>query len=233
MTIVLFQILIILSVIVFGINIGLATGLAKISKKLLSIICVVYGSTIVILGYIATIHSEVILSMIQGSNTEFYLLLAAILLMAGILTIREWRLHDKNTNLAIYLSIIAPYPCYILSIIALILYINPSGDLESTKLIILIALSLIIIILFTYFISKHTKLIKKPYQTILGNFMISLGSYYLLLALIMPNMAIMRSKELAAIKIGSVPDTIGVIILLIIFLTIGIIMNRQDEDILK
>lgn len=230
---ILFEILILLSILIFGVNIGLATGLAKLSKIFLIIIDIIYGGSILIMGYIATIHSEILLSIINGSTTEFYLSLSAILLIAGILTIREWRLHDNNTKLSIYLSLIAPYPCYILSLIALILYVNPNGELESTKIIMMIALSLMLVIVITYFISKHTRLIKKSYQSILGNFMISLGSYYLLLALIMPNMSVIRSSELAAIKIGSIEEIIEFIVLIIIFLFIGFVFSRQQDDVLK
>ena len=233
MATVLFQILILLSILIFGINIGLATGLAKLSKKLLSLICIVYGGSILLMGYVCVIHSEIISSVIQGSNTEFYLLLAGIMLIAGILTIREWRVHDGNTKLSIYLSLIAPYPCYILSLIALILYINPTKDMESIKLILFIVVALIIVIVLTYIISKYTRLVKKAYQTIMGNFMITLGSYYLLLALIMPNISIIRSGDLAAIKIGSIEEIIEFIILLIVLLIIGFILNRKSEGILK
>ena len=66
-----------------------------------------------------------------------------------------------------------------------------------------------------------------------GNFMISLGSYYLILALVMPNVSVIRNEELASIKLGSPEEIIAVILLIVILLAVGIMINRKTDNIFK
>lgn len=219
----------ILSVLVYGVNVGLATGLAKLSKTILLIIMAVYGGSLIITREIILPHSTVIMEVLSKNTNTFYLSLAIILLAAGILTIREWRIHDKQTKTSILLSIITPYPCFILSILALTIMLSQ----YSIELGNYVSLGLIFVILLTYTISRYTKLINRPYQVILGNFMISLGTYYLISALVTPNISTIRSEKLAAITIQSPTNLILLTIAIIVMMIVGIIINRKKYDILR
>lgn len=55
---VLWQVGIFASVMVFGVKIGLASGLANLSKKLFAIICIAYGGGVVLISAIASLFAE-------------------------------------------------------------------------------------------------------------------------------------------------------------------------------
>ena len=55
---VLWQVGIFASVLVFGIKIGLASGLANPSKRLFALICILYGGGVILISYIAPCFAE-------------------------------------------------------------------------------------------------------------------------------------------------------------------------------
>lgn len=223
------QLITILSVLVYGVNIGLSIGLANLSKKVISLICVLYGGSVFLLGTFVSSYANIILEFISFNSMFSNLALATILIIAGILTIREWRLHDNNTIVSILLSTVVPYICFMISLMFLNTSLSSLVDLNSVKVKGIMSLFLIIIILLTYFISKHSKISKKPYQIVLGNYMITLGAYYLVSTLISPNMMIMRSEKLAAITISSPIALLSVVFLVIVMIAVGVMLNREDN----
>ncbi len=223
------QLITILSVLVYGVNIGLSIGLANLSKKVISLICVLYGGSVFLLGTFVSSYANIILEFISSNSMFSNLALATILIIAGILTIREWRLHDNNTIVSILLSTVVPYICFMISLMFLNTSLSSLVDLNSVKVKGIMSLFLIIIILLTYFISKHSKISKKPYQIVLGNYMITLGAYYLVSTLISPNMMIMRSEKLAAITISSPIALVSVVFLVIVMIAVGVMLNREDN----
>ncbi|WP_323735914.1 DUF2162 domain-containing protein [Methanosphaera sp. ISO3-F5] len=226
---ILIQIITIISVLVYGVNIGLSIGLANLSKKVITCICILYGGSIFLLGSIVTKYSGAIIEFMNANNTFTNLLLGCLLIMAGLLTIREWRKHDNNTIISILLSTIVPYACFMISLMFLNASLATTIDLNSLTTKGYMAALLIIIILVTYFLSKHSKINKKPYQIVLGNYMITIGAYYIVSTLISPNMMTMRNSKLAAITIDSPINLILFIIAFIIMIIIGIYYNREDN----
>ncbi len=222
------QLITILSVIVYGVNIGLSIGLANLSKKVIFLISLLYGGSVLLLGSMVTKYSEVIIDFMNTNNIFTNLTLACMLIIAGLLTIREWRRHDNNTFISIILSTLVPYICFMISLMFLNASLTSVIDLNSWKIKGLMALFLIVIILITYAISKHSKLNKKPYQIVLGNYMNTLGAYYLVSTLISPNM-VMRNEKLAAITIESPLNILLVFIAVIILIFIGLYLNREDN----
>ena len=87
---VLWQVGIFASVLVFGVKIGLASGLANLSKKLFAVICIAYGGGVVLISAIASLYSEQLVQAIYSYNTIFYIIMASIMIIAGLFTIREW-----------------------------------------------------------------------------------------------------------------------------------------------
>ena len=94
---VLWQVGIFASVLVFGIKIGLASGLANLPKKLFAVICIAYGGGVILISYIASFFADQLVQAIYSYNTIFYIAMASIMIIAGLFTIREWKIHDKNT----------------------------------------------------------------------------------------------------------------------------------------
>ena len=231
---VLWQVGIFASVLVFGIKVGLASGLANLPKKLLAIICILYGGGVLVISYIASFFAEQLVQAIYSYNTIFYIIMASIMIIAGLFTIREWKIHDKNTSTATSLAIIAPCPCCFGSIIASVLVVAPTIGVTSLDLSWYAAAALVGVIVVTYFASNTiVRFIKKPYPVILGNFMLLLGAYFLLSAIVIPNIAGALSKTMSPITIGSPQDILLIILAFAILIVGGIVLTKRGRNILE
>ena len=225
---VLWQVGIFASVLIFGIKIGLASGLADLSKKLFAVICISYGGGILIISAIASLFADELIQAIYSYNTGFYIIMASIMIIAGLFTIREWKIHDKNTSTATSLAIIAPCPCCFGSIIASVLIVAPTIGVSSLNLSAYAAVALVIVMTITYFASNTIiKHINKPYPIILGNFMLLLGAYFLLSAIVIPNIISALSKTQNTITITSPENIVMLILASIILAVVGVFLNKK------
>lgn len=184
------------------------------------------------MGSFVSKHSTVLIEFMNVNSTFTNLALAALLIIAGLLTVREWRLHDNNSIVSIILSTAVPYICFMISLMFMNASLSTVIDLDSWTNKAYMAMFLIIVILFTYYIAKHSKINKKPYQIVLGNYMITLGAYYLVSTLISPNMMTMRNQKLATITIDSPLNLALTVIIFIVIVAIGVYLNKE-ENILK
>lgn len=231
---VLWQVGIFASVMVFGVKIGLASGLANLSKKLFAIICIAYGGGVVLISAIASLFAEQLMQAIYGYNSIFYIIMASIMIIAGLFTIREWKIHDKNTSTATSIAIIAPCPCCFGSIIASVLIVAPTIGVSSLDLSWYAAAALVAVMIVTYLASNTIiRVINKPYPIVLGNFMLLLGAYFLLSAIVIPNIAGVLSKTLSPISIGSPQDVLMVILAFAILIVCGVVLTKRGRSILE
>lgn len=230
----LWQLGVLAAVLVFGIKIGLASGLANLSKKLFALICAGYGIGVFVISYIASFYSQQITEAIYGYNTAFYLVMASIMIIAGLLTIREWKVHNKNTSTATCVAVVAPCPCCFGSIVVSILIVAPTIGVGISHLSVFVAIALVAVMIITYFASNIVmKFTNKPYPIILGNFMLFLGAYFLLSALVIPSIASVMGKTKNAVSLSSPQSIIGVIILLVVLIIVGIALNKKSDSLLK
>ena len=231
---VLWQVGIFASVIVFGIKIGLASGLANLPKKLFAVICIAYGGGVVLISAVASLYADQLIQAIYSYNTIFYIIMASIMIIAGLFTIREWKIHDKNTSTATSLAIIAPCPCCFGSIIASVLIVAPTIGVSSLNLSWYAAAALVAVMIATYFASNIiVRHISKPYPVVLGNFMLLLGAYFLLSAIVIPNIAGALSKTVSPITIGSPQDMLMIILAFAILIVGGMVLTRRGRNILE
>lgn len=231
---VLWQVGIFASVLVFGVKIGLASGLANLSKKLFAIICIAYGGGVVLISAIASLYADQLIQAIYGYNTIFYIIMASIMIIAGLFTIREWKIHDKNTSTATSLAIIAPCPCCFGSIIASVLIVAPTIGVSSLNLSWYAAAALVAVMVVTYLASNTIiRFIRKPYPIVLGNFMLLLGAYFLLSAIVIPNIAGALTKTISPITIGSPQDILMIILVFAILIVGGMVLTKRGRNILE
>ena len=231
---VLWQFGIFAAILVFGIKVGLASGLANLSKKLLAIICAGYGGGVLIISAVASLYAEQLTQAIYSYNTAFYMIMALIMIIAGLITIREWKVHDHNTSTATSLAVIAPCPCCFGSIVASILIVAPTIGVGAFYLSWFAAAALVAVIIVAYFASNLViKYTDKPYPIILGNFMLLLGAYFLLSAIVIPNIASSMTKEFGTVSVGSSSNSIiAVVVMLIILVIIGVFLNKKSKNLL-
>ena len=168
----LWQFGILAAVLVFGIKLGLAVGLANLSKKYLATVCAGYGAGVLILAEISSHYANEITDLIYTYNSLFFIIMAIIMILAGIFTIREWKVFEKNTTAATCAAVIAPCPCCFGSIVVSILLVAPTVGLGAVDLSKYVALALVLTIVVTYFASNvFVRYVDKPYPIVLGNFM--------------------------------------------------------------
>ena len=223
---ILWQLGILSAVLIFGIKLGLATGLANMSKKYLALVSIGYGGGVLILTEISSFFTEEITNLIYTYNFEFFLIMAAIMILAGIFTIREYKVFERNTTAATCMAVIAPCPCCFGSIIVSIMLVAPTVGLGLMDLSLVVAGALVLTIVLTYFASNYiVKFIDKPYPIVLGNFMFFLGIYFLISALFLPNITAMIQNPMGAITIVSI-----VLILILLVMLIGGIISKKNSN---
>lgn len=226
----LWQLGILAAVLIFGFKLGLATGLANMSKKYLAWVSIGYGGGVLVLAEISSFYTNQITELIYAYNFEFFLIMAIIMIAAGIFTIREYKVFERNTTAATCMAVVAPCPCCFGSIIVSILLVAPTVGLGTVELSVYVALALVLTIVLTYFASNYLiKFINKPYPIVLGNFMFFLGIYFLLSALFLPNIATMLGNPMDAITIGSVNHLVGVLILIVLVMVLGGIYYKKHN----
>lgn len=226
----LWQLGVLSAVLVFGVKIGLASGLANLSKKFLAIITVGYGVGVLAITLIASFYADHITNIMYTYNSAFFLVMAAIMIIAGTLTIREWKIHEKNTSKTAAFAVIAPCPCCFLSIVASILLVAPTIGLAPTDLSPYVALSLMVVIVIAYFGSNlFIRLVKKPYPIVLGNFMFFLGLYFLVSSLVLPNISGVLSQSMGSITIGSTNSLIVAFLIFVGLIIVGSILSKRQN----
>jgi len=160
--------------------------------------------------------------------------MASIMIIAGLFTIREWKIHDKNTSTATSLAIIAPCPCCFGSIIASVLIVAPTIGVSSLNVSWYAAAALVAVMIVTYLASNTiVRFLNRPYPIVLGNFMLLLGAYFLLSAIVIPNIAGALSKTTSPITMGSPQDVLMVVIAFAILIFAGMVFNRNRRSILR
>ena len=207
---ILWQVGILSAVLIFGIKLGLATGLANMSKRYLAVVSIGYGAGVLILTEISSFFTQQITDLIYTYNFEFFLIMAIIMILAGIFTIREYKVFEKNTTAATCMAIVAPCPW---------------------NLSVIVAIALVLTIVVTYYASNYlVRFIDKPYPIVLGNFMFFLGIYFLLSALFLPNITAMIQNPMEAISIASPYSLIGALVLVLVIVLIGGVISRRSSN---
>ena len=202
------------AVIIFGIKIGLASGLANLSKKLFACICVGYGGGVLLCTYVASFFAEQITEAIYSYNTVFYIIMASIMIIAGLFTIREWKVHDKNTTTA---TCVAPTVGF--SFMGLSKYV---------------AAALLVVMIVTYFVSNTIiKFIDKPYPIVLGNFMLFLGAYFLLSAIVIPSIAQAMQGQFGGVTMIDSQSLILILVALVALVIVGVVLYKRSDNLLK
>lgn len=226
----LWQLGILAAVLVFGIKLGLASGLSKLSKKNLALVCIGYGGGIMLLSAISSIYTDEITAFINSYNSFLFIIMAAIMIISGIYTIKEYKKHENNAMKTTRVILIAPCPCYFGSILASILMAAPTVGLGAFALSQYVAIALVLTIIISYFAaSKIVRFLKKPYPIVLGNFMLFLGIYFLLSAILIPNMIEVFSQSMNYITIPSLTNLVLAFVFALAVIVIGYMVSKKSD----
>ena len=202
---ILWQLGILSAVLIFGIKLGLATGLANMSKRYLALVSIGYGGGVLILTEISSFFTDQITDLIYTYNFEFFLIMAIIMILAGIFTIREYKVFEKNTTAATCMAVVAPCPCCFGSIIVSIMLVAPTVGLGLMNLSVIVALALVLTIVVTYYASNY-------------------------LVKFIDNITAMIQNPMEAISIASPYSLIGALILVLVVVAIGGVISRRNSN---
>ncbi len=222
------------AVILFGTKLGIASGLANLSKRNLALLCLAYGGGIILLSAIASLYTKQITEIINSYNSIIYLIMAIIMIFSGIYTIKEWKKHENNTMRTTRMILVAPCPCYFGSILASIIMAAPTIGLGAFSLSQYVAIALVLVILLGYFASNLiVKFLKKPYPIVIGNFMLFLGIYFLLSSILIPNIIQAFNQSMRFMTIPSLTSLALTFLLAIGIAIMGIMISRRNDFLIK
>ena len=218
------------AVILFGTKLGLASGLSKLSKKQLVLLCLGYGGGIMLLSAIASLYTSQITDFINNYNSLLFFAMAVIMIASGFFTINEWKKHEKNTMRTTRMIIIAPCPCYFGSILASIIMAAPTVGLGAFGLSQYVAVVMMVVIVLAYFASNIiVKFLKKPYPIVLGTFMLFLGIYFLLSSILIPNIIQVFNQSMKSMTIPSVSALAFTFLIALVIVAIGVIVSMKRD----
>lgn len=230
----LWQVGVFAAVILFGMKLGIASGLANLSKKNLALLALGYGGGIMILSAIASFYTSQITEIINTYNSIIYLVMAVIMIISGIYTIKEWKRHEHNTMRTTRMILVAPCPCYFGSILASIIMAAPTVGLGAFSLSQYVAVAMVLVIVTGYFASNLiVKFLKKPYPIVIGNFMLFLGIYFLLSSILIPNIIEVFNQNMKFMTIPSLSSLLMTLAVAIVIALIGIIVSNRNDFLIK
>lgn len=222
------------AVILFGTKLGIASGLANLSKRNLALLCLAYGGGIMLLSAIASLYTSQMTEIINSYNSIIYLIMAIIMIFSGIYTIKEWKKHENNTMRTTRMILVAPCPCYFGSILASIIMAAPTIGLGAFSLSQYVAIAMVLVILLGYFASNLiVKFLKKPYPIVIGNFMLFLGIYFLLSSILIPNIIQAFNQSMRFMTIPSLTSLALTFLLAIGIAIMGILISRRNDFLIK
>ena len=230
----LWQVGVFAAVILFGTKLGIASGLANLSKRNLALLCLAYGGGIMLLSAIASLYTSQMTEIINSYNSIIYLIMAIIMIFSGIYTIKEWKKHENNTMRTTRMILVAPCPCYFGSILASIIMAAPTIGLGAFSLSQYVAIAMVLVILLGYFASNLiVKFLKKPYPIVIGNFMLFLGIYFLLSSILIPNIIQAFNQSMRFMTIPSLTSLALTFLLAIGIAIMGIMISRRNDFLIK
>ena len=193
-----------------------------------------HGGGVLLCTYVASFFAEQITEAIYSYNTVFYIIMASIMIIAGLFTIREWKVHDKNTTTATCLAVVAPCPCCFGAIIASVLIVAPTVGFSFMGLSKYVAAALLVVMIVTYFVSNTIiKFIDKPYPIVLGNFMLFLGAYFLLSAIVIPSIAQAMQGQFGGVTMIDSQSLILILVALVALVIVGVVLYKRSDNLLK
>lgn len=230
----LWQMGILSAILFFAFKIGMAMGFANLSKKVAAGIAIGYGLGILILTKVAAQYTEYVYNMMYDYNSVIFILMGAIILYVGYHTINEWKINRKNHSTATCMAMIAPCPCCFGAVLAVIVLMSPVIGVSSFVVGQYSALALSILIGVFYLLSSTiTRVLKKPFPVVLGNFMLFMGVYFLASAIVIPNIATVLTSEMSPMTISSVNTIIYACIGLAVLLVVGFYITKKKSTVLQ
>ena len=215
--------------ILFGINIGLASGLTKLSYKKVIISSMIFCLLIFISIILINEYGSIFYNTLNKFISEILGFIGILTILSGIFTIKNWK-NEKKINSLVPIGLLYSLICCFVGVVcASVLLISDKVLTFGSN--ISLTLSLLIIIMGSNAFSKFLKRAETPFPIILGNFMILTGFYFIIGATFIPNLNTLTSIQMNPLYINS---SLSVLFVLIagfgVFLLGVFIQNRVSDN---
>ncbi len=218
--------LIISTVLLLGINIGLAMGLTELTKNKILSISLLYG---VALFFMSTIANVIPLNTALDEYIAYIIgIIGVVIILSGIYTVIKWR-NDKNDH-DVFSSkaMISSSACLFIGFTCTNILLANSMESFYLGFNIIMALALIVILIFSYLFSKFLRHAERPYPVLLGNFMILNGFYFLIAGLFIPSIKSLSLAHTSPLSLGSTTNLIFLIMAGVGVFLIGVYLKREN-----
>jgi predicted transporter len=211
------------SILVFGIKTGIGCGFADIKKREIVVICAGYFIISIIMGCLIGTVSNDFLETISGIGLSFHVLLAGLMIAAGIYTQKQWNCGcDVSRRTFVFLSL----PCPVCLIALFIATTMLAAALDLSGIVIGIMIGSIFFLSALASSLSFRRLGKTPGT--LGSIMMFVGIFYVLGAVLVP--AYMQSRTLI---VPQLTVNTGVMLasfaVLLVFITVGFAAHHLRE----
>ena len=226
----LWQLGVLSAVIIFGVKIGMAMGFAGLTKKQVLLIASINAICIIILSKLCEPYTDLLYQVINQYSYILFGIMAIIILITGIHTVKEWKTNHKSHATATCMALVVPCPCCIAAILGSIIISAPIISLSTLLLGTLSALLLVLVMVVVYFLSeKIVEKINKPFPIVLGNFMIFVGLYFLIAMSILPNLSKALLDNYDSFSIGVPYDLLKVFAVLALVVIIAYFIKSKSN----
>ncbi|MBO7718860.1 MAG: DUF2162 domain-containing protein [Methanosphaera sp.] len=222
---VIWQISFISMLLAFGIEIGVSSGLSRLSKRSFIMICCAYCGGIFLLTEILSLFPISLSGFLSDYITPIYGIMAILMIIGAYKIIQKYKSNDDVFD-SVKIAHIITIPCCIFSMAINIIVIEPTIELSVGRLNIYSCILLLIVMVICYLMSRYINIIKKPYPILLSNYMLLFGEYFVFTALFLPNISTALQKT-SNITIYSTEYMFIFIIIIIGLIVFGLLLNAR------
>lgn len=210
---------ILMAILLFGVKTGIGCGFSNRSLKSILLLASSYLILSIVLGSLIGYVDQSKLDVIASMGMSLHVLVALLLIGAGIYTQKQW---NSGCDVSNHTFLVISLPCPVcltalfMSCMLLASYIDRSGTL----------IGLLVGVVFFISVVSTSLLCKKLGKTpeTLGNIMMILGIYYLMGAIIVP--AYIKTKQMNIPQYTAPPMDILPFVVFAVFIAGGFVLNK-------
>ncbi|NPE29124.1 DUF2162 domain-containing protein [Methanococcoides sp. SA1] len=210
---------ILMAILLFGVKTGIGCGFSNRSLKSILLLASSYLILSIVLGSLIGYVDQSNLDVIAGMGMSLHVLVALLLIGAGIYTQKQWNCGCDVSHRT-FLVISLPCPVCLTALFISCMLLASYIDMSGTLIGLLVGLVFFISVVSTSLLCK--KLGKTP-ET-LGNIMMILGIYYLMGAIIVP--AYIKTKQMNIPQYTAPPMDILPFVVFAVFIAGGYVLNK-------
>lgn len=212
----------IVSIIIFAIDMALIFSFKDISKKSLMIFSIISFFSTLILVYFIDLFKTQLISAIGLYNYLLLFLISFILIFIGYLINKE-NYFEKNLKAILGLS----YLCFILMAFMCILSKQALFGLNSLQISVLAAILFTALVVILRFVFRNFEFIKS--SKTFGSIYYIFGIYCLIVSLFLPNIVSLNLNKMSPINIVSIESAVLTILLLVFVAVAGLLYYKKNS----